>query len=242
MNYCDYDAIVHYPPGAFSSQHKTVIVESVIEIEKDKTLSKEQVESFQNCEYKTFQIVKPIVLYRLYGRYQKEPEDGLGHVFGARLGGRYVSTEFAESVIDAKLRLALHPEWANTKMYEAKLLVPPGTRISFGIVASVKLPTGTELPGGAEQILLPPDWPREWIQGYRRVTGRQLQKPPFFWPEEPQEISKGINSLYPKVCPLCCCTNVKMLADDERFDIVGCKGGYYTMRMKCLNPQCEYYW
>ena len=74
MNCCDYDAIVHYPPGSFSSQHKTVIVESVIEIDKDKTLSEKQVASFQNCEYKTFQIVKPIVLYRLYGRYQKEPK------------------------------------------------------------------------------------------------------------------------------------------------------------------------
>lgn len=92
--------------------------------------------------------------------------------------GRFASTEFAESVIDAKLRLALDPKWANTKMYEAKLLIPPNIIISLGIVAPVKLPTGTVLPGGAEQIILPFNWPKEWIQGYRRVSGRQLQSRP----------------------------------------------------------------
>lgn len=242
MNCCDYDAIMHYPSGAFSERYKTIITDSVLEIDRDNTLTMEQKESFQNCEYKTYEIIKPVILYRLYGRYRKKPDDYSDQAFGARLGGRYVSTEFAESVIDVKLRLALHPKWANTKMYEAKLLIPPGEIISFGIVAPVKLSTGTVLPGGAEQVLLRSDWPKEWIQGYRRITGRQLQTLPTYWPEEPQEISKGINALYPKMCPQCCCTNVKMLNNDEQFDIIGSKGGKYTMRMKCLNPECEYHW
>lgn len=68
---------------------------------------------------------KAVVLYRLYGRYQKGPSDPSSQTVGARMRGRFASTEFAESVIDAKLRLALDPKWANTKMYEAKLLIPP---------------------------------------------------------------------------------------------------------------------
>lgn len=242
MNYCDYDAIKHYPSGAFSQQYKTNLLDNVVEIEKDTSLNEEQIKSFLDCEYRTYKTQSPVVLYRLFGRYQKEPDDPLARTVGARMRGRFASTEFAESVIDAKMRLALDPRWANTKMYEAKLMVPTNVIISVGIVAPVELPTGTVLPGGADQIMLPFDWPKEWIQGYRRVSGRQLQRPPTYWPDEPQETAMGIDALFPKVCPMCCSSNVKTLCEDEQFDIIGCKGGKYTMLSKCMNPLCEYYW
>lgn len=182
-------------------------------------------------------------MYRLYGRYQKTEHLLTGEtVDGAWLKGRFASTEFAESCIDAKMRLALKPEWKNTKMYEAKLLVPEGTEISVGIVASVTLSGGTILPGGAPQIILPKDWSDQWIQGYRHVSGRQLQIEPTFWPNQPEEITVGKNALYPGICPRCCYWKTRKLKQNEEFSIIGSKGKVYTMKQVCMNPACNYHW
>lgn len=116
------------------------------------------------------------------------------------------------------------------------------SKISVGIVASVTLENGTVLPGGAEQILLPKDWPEEWVQGYRRITARQLQSPPRYRAQKPDTVSVGKDKLYSHICPLCGYEHVQKLRDDEQFDIVGIKGNLYTMKWKCLDPKCEYYW
>lgn len=215
----------------------------MVEIALDKSLRQVDICSFKDGYYRTFLVVEPIELYRVYGQYQKNATlDEKTCPRGARLCGRYVSTEFAESVIDVKMRLALAPGWLNTKMYEAKLLVPKGIEISVGIVASVTLENGTVLPGGAEQILLPKEWPEEWVQGYRRITARQLQSPPLYKEQKPDTVSVGKNKLYSHICPLCGYEHIQKLRDDERFDIVGIKGNRYTMKWKCLNSECEYYW
>ena len=79
---------------------------------RDENLSTSEVESVLDGAYNTYYTKQPIVMYRLYGKYQKENQLNKGKlVSGARLQGRFVSTEFAESCIDAKLRLALKPEW-----------------------------------------------------------------------------------------------------------------------------------
>lgn len=242
-NCCDYDAIVHYAPGTLGSKYKTVLDGKLMETELDQSLRETDVKSFRDSFYRTYITTEPIVLYRVYGQYQKEKELPEGkYPHGARLQGRYVSTEFAESAIDAKLRLALDPSWMNTKMCEAKLLVPAGVKISVGVVASVTTKTETILPGGADQILLPAGWPKEWVQGYRRVTARQLQTMPFYWAEEPDEISVGKGKLYPKLCPACGYPHIEELKPDEQFEIVGIKGGHYWMKRRCLNPRCAYYW
>ena len=106
LNYCDYDALEHYESGAFSKQFQTDLSDRIEEVEKDTTLSKNDIDSFKDGQYITCRSTKPIVLYRLYGRYEKD-----GVVSGSALGGRSVSTEFAESLIDAKIRLALLPKW-----------------------------------------------------------------------------------------------------------------------------------
>ena len=179
----------------------------------------------------------PIVLYRVFGQYR-----GSGPTpKGARLNGGFASTEFAESIIDAKLRLALDPAWANTKMYEARLIVPAGISISIGTVASVVLKTGTVLPGGADQILLPQGWPESWITGYRRLTARQLQAPPCFSPQRPPEYDSKEN-LYRMICPVCGCEKCQKLPEEEQFTITGSKGNQYVMQYVCLNPDCQYYW
>lgn len=242
-NCCDYDAIVHYLPGTFGAKYKTDLTGKLEEIAKDDKLKKTDVDSFRDGIYKTYRILEPIILYRLFGQYQSKEVLGKDDKpKGARLTGRFLSTEFAESVIDAKIRLALDPSWFNTKMYEAKVLVPPDIKVSMGIVSSVKLPTGTVLEGGAEQLLLPYDWNKDWIQGYRRVTARQLQHPPQYWPDPPVEVAITKKRLYPDICPLCAYDKTVFLTEAEQFDIIGIKGNRYTMKRKCLNPACEYYW
>lgn len=242
-NCCDYDAIVHYQSGQFSAMYKTDLTGKLKKIELDHSLSQNDINSFKDGYYNTYITQEPIVLYRIYGQYQKNSQVEAGkYPRGARLQGRYVSTEFAESVIDAKMRLALDPGWLNTKMFEAKLLVPKGIRLSMGIVGSVTLNTGTVLPGGADQLLLPAQWPIEWVQGYRRVTARQLQTQPHYWPDKPGEIAVGKGELYPRLCPLCGYEQTKKLDDIEQFEIIGIKGNRYVMKSQCLNPDCEYYW
>lgn len=240
--YCDYDAIVHYQPGEFASKYAQKL-EGKLEPTEQEELEPWQIDSFLDGQYKTFITSEPIVMYRLYGMYQKDEDLKKDRtVSGARLGGRFVSTEFAESCIDVKERLALKPEWKNTKMFEAKLIVPAGTKLSIGIVASITLPTGEVLSGGAPQILLPQDWPEEWIQGYRRVSGRQMQIEPVYWSTKPEEIALGKESLYPPICPRCCYSRIRALKPEEQITIIGSKGRSYTMRKVCLNPECQYYW
>ena len=193
--------------------------------------------SFKGGVYQSFRTMAPIVLYRVFGQYR-----GSGPTQkGVRLNGGFASTEFAESIIDAKLRLALDPAWANTKMYEARLIVPAGISISIGTVASVVLKTGTVLPGGADQILLPQGWPESWITGYRRLTARQLQAPPCFSPQRPPEYDSKEN-LYRMICPVCGCEKCQKLPEEEQFTITGSKGNQYVMQYVCLNPDCQYYW
>lgn len=237
FNCCDYDTITHYQPGEFNSKHKTDLTDKVERIER--ILYEPQVtSSFQGGVYQTYRTLEPVVLYRVFGQYRSSTKDVPR---GARLGGGFASTEFAESIIDAKLRLALDPAWANTKMYEAKLVVPVNETISVGIVASVRLKTGTILPGGADQILLPRDWPESWIVGYRRLTSRQLRTYPCFLPEKPNGCDEK-ETLYRMMCPACGCEKCQKLPDGGQFTITGKKGNQYTMQYHCLNPECQYYW
>ena len=242
-NYCDYDTIVHYASGAFGSKYKTDLSGKLEETTLDTKLSEDDVNSFKDRQYKTFVTQEPIILYRLFGEYRSPEVAVRGEdPRGARVNGRYASTEFAESIIDAKIRLALKPFWFNTKMYEAKILVPVGTKISLGIVGRVELPSGDMLDGGAEQVLLPYGWDVAWIQGYRRVTARQLQKPPQYWPDLSVEAVREKKKLYNRICPSCGFEGTVVLPEAERFEIMGIKGNKYTMKCKCLNPLCEYYW
>lgn len=240
--YCDYDAIVHYQPGEFASKYADKLEEK-LELTEPAALEKWEKDSFLDSKYETFITKSPVIAYRIYGKYQQRDNAirGLG-ASGAQLGGRFVSTEFAESCIDVKMRLALKPEWKNTKMYEAKLIIPAGEKISVGVVAPVTLHTGTILPGGAPQILLRQEWPNTWIQGYRRVSGRQLQVEPTYWKVRPEEVAMGKEKLYPDVCPSCCYPHIRELRKDEQVVIIGSKGHSYTMKKCCLNPDCQYCW
>ena len=236
LNCCDYDVITLYHSGELNSRYKTDLTGKLECVERI-PYGPQVTASFKGGVYQSFRTMAPIVLYRVFGQYR-----GSGPTQkGARLNGGFASTEFAESIIDAKLRLALDPAWANTKMYEARLIVPAGISISIGTVASVVLKTGTVLPGGADQILLPQGWPESWITGYRRLTARQLQSPPCFSSQKPPKYDSKEN-LYRMICPACGCEKCRKLPEEEHFTITGSKGNPYVMQYACLNPDCQYYW
>ena len=240
VNYCDYDSLKHYDSGSFNSKYKTDLIGSIEEINKE-ILPDDIATSFLHKQYQTCKTLDELVLYRIFGLYSRTN----GEVKGARSSGGYASTEFAESLIDAKLRLALAPEWFSTKAYEEKILLPKGSIINVGIVAPVTLKTGAVLPGGADQILLPRNWSEEdWTIGYRRVTTRQLINPPEFKLKKSDLPESDIKATVYKI-PVCyCCggSDVTKLEKSEQFEVEGSKGNRYIMRFHCNNLRCGFYW
>jgi len=58
-------------------------------------------------------------------------------------------------------------------MYEATIVVPKGQILNIGKVAPQTIKsTGTVLDGGADQILMPQNWPLDWIKGVKNVPSR----------------------------------------------------------------------
>ena len=225
LNCCDYDVITLYHSGELNSRYKTDLTGKLECVERI-PYGPQVTASFKGGVYQSFRTMAPIVLYRVFGQYR-----GSGPTQkGARLNGGFASTEFAESIIDAKLRLALDPAWANTKMYEARLIVPAGISIRIGTVASVVLKTGTVLPGGADQILLPQGWPESWITGYRRLTARQLQLPPCFSSQKPLECDSKEN-LYRMICPVCGCEECQKLPEENSSPLQAAKGSHMRCSM-----------
>lgn len=239
LNFCDYDSLEHYNSGGFNSKYKTDLTGKIQIIKKD-LLPDDIVSSFLHKQYQTCKTLDELILYRVFGLYSQTN----GDVRGAKSSGGYASTEFAESLIDAKLRLALDPKWFSTKAYEEKILLPKGSIINMGIVAPVILKTGTVLPGGADQILLPKNWSEDWIIGYRRVTTRQLINPPEFKLKKSDLPNSDVKATVYKIPVFCSCggSDVTKLENSEQFEVDGSKGNRYIMRFHCNNPKCGYYW
>lgn len=116
-------------------------------MEKD-SLNDDLASTFLNKQYHTCKTLDELILYRVFGLY----EQASGEVKGARSSGGFASTEFAESLIDAKERLALDPKWFSTKAYEEKILLPKGCIINVGIVSPVTLKTGAVFRRGGSDF------------------------------------------------------------------------------------------
>lgn len=55
-------------------------------------------------------------------------------------------------------------------MYEARIIVPKNQRLNIGKVApQIIEESGTMLDGGGDQIMLPKEWPLDWIKEIRVV-------------------------------------------------------------------------
>lgn len=141
-NVCDYSTMTHYNPGEFNSKYKTQLDGNIVKVDKEVITSKEVLGSFKDDFYETFVTTNDLILYRVYGRFKRKTSE---KIFGARLNGAFATTEFAESVYDVKMRMALNQLWGNPKMFEAKILVPSGTKINIGVVAPVTSKSGTVL-------------------------------------------------------------------------------------------------
>lgn len=170
-----------FKSGDTNQKYKTVLDDTNTRLVDKETLPLNIIESFKNKEYNTYEVIEDIVLYRVYG----VPPSGKG---GARQRGSFATTEFAESRIDVKLRLSLDPQWKNALYIEEKIVVPKGTIINVGVVGQVTLLSGTILEGGADQIILPKDWPEDWVVGYRFVTSEPLMEYPEYSVDKPDEI------------------------------------------------------
>lgn len=167
--------------GSTNTKFKTKLGENNIKEIKKQDLPDVIVSSFKNKEYKTYITTDNIILYRVYGLTPSGKA-------GAKQLGAFATTEFAESRIDVKMRLALNPQWKNSLYIEEKIVVPKNVVLNIGIVAPVKLLSGTILEGGADQVLLPENWSEEWVVGYRFVTSEPLMNYPEYSTEKPNEI------------------------------------------------------
>lgn len=240
-NWCDYDKMKLYKPGEFNSKYKTDL-NGKLKLIKKQYLPTLFVDSFLDGEYETYETLDDLILYRTFGKFiEKDTQK----IFGADTLGAYATTEFAESLIDVKIRLALLPKWMNTKMYEMKFSLPKGSVINMGI-AGPQPPDIKTFAGGAEQIILPqvePDEAERWTLGYRRIGARQLTEIPLY-PYKTVETVVESMKLYHVFCPRCQSDCIHKVSVDERdyYTFTGCKGGIYTMQYHCLNPKCSYMW
>jgi len=142
-------------PKAFG-KYSTAIDDKVTVIEKQ-SLPEWMKPTFTDSEYRTVVTNEDIILYRVYGGKAKDT-------------GAFVTTAPAGNRIQAKIDSALLPEWGGSKEFEAKILVPKGTVLNIGKIAPQTIKsTGTVLKGGDDQILLPQNWPKDWIIGSRSV-------------------------------------------------------------------------
>lgn len=167
--------------GSTNQKYKTLLDNKNIKRIKRQPLPEGIISSFKDGIYNTYITIDDIVLYRVYGLTPSGKA-------GAKQLGAFATTEFAESRIDVKMRLALNPQWKNALYIEEKIIVPKDIILNIGVVAPVKLLSGTILDGGADQVLLPENWSEEWVVGYRFVTSEPLMSYPEYSKEKPNEI------------------------------------------------------
>jgi hypothetical protein len=234
FNLYDFDTEKPYKPGGFNQRYKTNINDK-IQIIQQQVLNTNVIDSFLNGHYSTVITIKGFYLYRLYGEYICKD----GTIKGAKLLGGFATTEFAESTIDAKIRLALDPQWLNTKMYEIKIAIPEGITLNIGKIAPITTLSGFVFEGGADQVLLPRNWPKSWIVGYRRVSLNQLLDTPKYSMEDPSQKDDKF-TIYPHSCPLCNSINTIKLAKNDEIKYKGSKGNNFIAHNKCLD--CLLYW
>ncbi|EJL96298.1 hemagluttinin repeat protein, partial [Pseudomonas sp. GM102] len=144
-------------PESNWGKYSTLIDEKVTVVPKSESVPGWIKESFLDSNYRTVVTSEDITVYRVYGG-------------NAQADGAFVSTSPAGNRIQAKIDAALLPEWKNTRIFEAEIVIPKGTQLNIGKVAPQTISsTGTILEGGADQLLMPQGWPKEWIKSTRDV-------------------------------------------------------------------------
>jgi RHS repeat-associated protein len=138
-------------------KYSTAIDNKVTVIQKDESVPDWIQESFLDSNYRTVSTNEDITVYRVFGG-------------NANAQGAFVTTSPALNKIQAKIEAALLPEWKNTRAFEAEIRIPKGTQLNIGKVAPQTInSTGTVLDGLSDQLLMPQNWPKEWIVSLRSV-------------------------------------------------------------------------
>lgn len=200
--YCEYSKVSLYEAGEFNAKYKMDILavakSLIIDPDNDYVVKIKAEDTFLNNKYIYLQLKMEVVLYRVFGVYRDSVK--------AYRDGNFFTSEFAESKIDVKQRLALLSEW-NTRMFEEKIVVPANTKIYYGIAApQINVKSNTVYPGGAEQIIIEPServMIESWIKGYRFITARQLTKQPEYPLKNIDEVITSKDKLHPVLCPSC---------------------------------------
>lgn len=122
----------------------TAIDNSVIDIDR-LNLPDSVCCTFKDSCYRTVQTTEDITLYRVYGD-------------GAEKQGCYLTTQIPKDRMDSKVNSALLAEWNNSRKYYCEVEVPKGTILNIGKVAEQKTASGDALIGGADQILVSPEF------------------------------------------------------------------------------------
>ncbi|GIM52117.1 hypothetical protein CAPN004_11470 [Capnocytophaga cynodegmi] len=117
-------------------------------VAKDNTLPSYIVKSFMDSFYYTIVTKQELKVFRRFGGNDTNK---------AKLLGSYASTEALLSRKD----LALLRKW-NTMQFEAEILVEKGTKLNVG-----KVEKYSKYSGGADQVLLPMNYPESWIKKIR---------------------------------------------------------------------------
>ncbi len=114
--------------------------------------------TFKDGHYRTVVTNEDIVLYRSFG-------------YKAKSNGGFATTSHIGSSIQAKIDLAILPEWKNSLQYEAEILVPKGTVLNIGRVGEQFTASGARLLGNADQVILPLGWDdTRWIMNIREIS------------------------------------------------------------------------
>ncbi|MBC8954444.1 hypothetical protein [Xenorhabdus sp. PB62.4] len=111
------------------------------------------VKTFRDRKYETVITQEPITVFRKFGGTDKQ----------AKLDGGYATTERNVGRNDT----AVYKKWS-TSRFEAEIEIPQDTKLNIGIVG--KQPPSSDTPkyrGGGDQILLPRDYPMDWVKSIR---------------------------------------------------------------------------
>ncbi|MGY3718271.1 pre-toxin TG domain-containing protein, partial [Sutcliffiella cohnii] len=133
------DKVRDFGKGTSNFRYATAIDSKVTIIDKAQLPSWIQ-ESFTDGVYRTVKTNESVTLYRTFG--------GM-----ADAGGGFATTLPSSSRIQAKIDTALLPEWGNSRMYEAVIVIPEGQVLNIGKVAPQNTKSGTNLAGGGDQVL-----------------------------------------------------------------------------------------
>ncbi|WZY01302.1 LXG domain-containing protein [Bacillus sp. FSL W7-1360] len=143
---------------AIRADHSTKIDHKVRQVETEH-LNLNMSSTFKHGQYRTVVATEDITLYRAFGGK-------------ARAHGSFTTTTPAGNRIQTKMDLALKPEWKNSRTYESVIVVPKGTRMNIGRAEKQYNRVGTVFHGDGDQIVLPRDFPKEWIKEIRSIPSR----------------------------------------------------------------------